>query len=107
MMWLILAGAVVAEVTATLFLRASEGFKKKAWVAPVLVAYGVAFALLTVALNLGMPIGIAYGVWAASGVALTAVFARVFFKENLTARMIIGIVLIAAGVFVIELSSSH
>ena len=52
-----------------------------------------------------MPLGIAYGVWAASGVALTAVGARVFFKERLTWRMTAGIALIAIGVFVIELGA--
>jgi small multidrug resistance pump len=64
-----------------------------------------AFSLLTLALAHGMPVGIAYGIWAASGVALTAVGARVFFQESLTWRMTAGIVLIAIGVFVIELGS--
>ncbi|MCF4122600.1 SMR family transporter [Antribacter sp. KLBMP9083] len=105
MMWLILAGAIVSEVTATLALRASEGLRKKVWIAPVAIAYAAAFGLLTLALSNGMPVGIAYGIWAASGVALTAVGARVFFGERLTVRMMIGIVLIAAGVFVIELSA--
>ena len=67
--------------------------------------YLSAFALLTIALAQGMPVGIAYGIWAASGVALTAVGARVFFKERLTWRMIAGIVLIAVGVLVIELGT--
>lgn len=107
MTWLLLAVAVVSEVSATLSLRASEGLRKKAWIAPVVVLYGAAFSLLAVALGQGMPVGIAYGVWAASGVALTAVGARVFFREPLTARMLLGIALIAAGVFVVELGGSH
>jgi small multidrug resistance pump len=105
MTWLILAGAILTEVAATLSLRASEGLRKKAWIAPVAVFYLTAFSLLTLALANGMPVGIAYGIWAASGVALTAVGARVFFQEKLTWRMTVGIVLIAIGVFVIELGS--
>ncbi|CAD6008155.1 multidrug efflux SMR transporter [Agreia sp. COWG] len=105
MTWLLLAGAILTEVAATLSLRASEGLRKKIWIAPVAVFYIAAFSLLTVALANGMPVGIAYGIWAACGVALTAVGARVFFKERLTARMIAGIGLIAVGVLVIELGS--
>jgi len=105
MTWMLLAGAILTEVAATLSLRASEGLRKKRWIAPVAVFYIAAFSLLTVALANGMPVGIAYGVWAASGVALTAVGARVFFKERLTWRMTAGIALIAIGVFVIELGA--
>ncbi|WP_120493789.1 DMT family transporter [Microbacterium phyllosphaerae] len=107
MTWLILTGAIITEVAATLSLRASEGLRKKRWIAPVAVFYIAAFSLLTFALNEGMPIGIAYGIWAASGVALTAIGARVFFKERLTWRMMAGIVLIAVGVLVIELGTAH
>jgi small multidrug resistance pump len=105
MTWMLLAGAILTEVAATLSLRASEGLRKKRWIAPVAVFYVAAFSQLTVALANGMPVGIAYGVWAASGVALTAVGARVVFKERLTWRMTAGIALIAIGVFVIELGA--
>jgi small multidrug resistance pump len=105
MTWLLLAGAILTEVTATMSLRASEGLRKKRWIVPVAVSYITAFTLLTMALAQGMPVGIAYGIWAASGVALTAVGARVFFKERLTGRMMAGIVLIAIGVLVIEVGS--
>jgi len=105
MTWLILAGAILTEVAATLSLRASEGLRKKRWIAPVALFYIAAFSLLTIALAEGMPVGIAYGIWAASGVALTAIGARVFFKERLTWRMTAGIALIAVGVLVIELGT--
>lgn len=107
MSWLILSGAIVFEVMATLSLRASQGLKKKKWIAPIAVLYLSAFGLLAVALAQGMPVGIAYGIWAACGVALTAIGARVFFKEPLTKRMGIGIGLIAIGVLLIELGASH
>jgi small multidrug resistance pump len=106
MTWLLLAGAILAEVAATLSLRASEGLKKKRWIAPVAAGYLGAFGLLAVALAQGMPVGIAYGVWAACGVALTALGARVFFKDALTRRMAAGLGLIAAGVLLIELGAS-
>ncbi len=106
MMWLTLAGAILIEVFATLSLRASEGFRKRAWIAPVVIGYVASFALLSVTLSLGMPVGIAYGVWSACGVALVAVIARVLFAEPLTLMMVAGIALIAGGVLTIELSGS-
>lgn len=104
-MWFLLAGAIVTEVAATLSLRASEGLKRRRWIAPVAVFYLTAFSLLALTLANGMPVGIAYGIWAACGVALTAVGARVFFRERLTGRMVAGIALIAVGVLVIELGT--
>ncbi|WP_205618187.1 DMT family transporter [Haematomicrobium sanguinis] len=105
MMWLALAGAIIFEVTGTMSLRASEGFKKRAWIIPVVASYVVAFSLLSVVLSLGMPVGIAYGIWAAVGVALTAIIGRLIFKEPLTWIMGIGIVLIGLGVMIVELGS--
>ena len=105
-MWLALAGAIMVEVFATLSLRASDGFRKKAWIAPVVAGYLVCFYLLWVSLSLGMPVGIAYGVWTACGVALVAVIARYLFAEPLTWVMVAGIGLIVAGVLTIELAGA-
>jgi small multidrug resistance pump len=55
-----------------------------------------------------MAVGVAYGVWAASGIALTAVIARVAFGEPLTRTMGAGIALVALGVLLVELGAgSH
>ena len=105
-MWLTLAGAILVEVFATMSLRASDGFRDKKWIAPVVVGYIAAFTLMYVTLSLGMPVGVAYGVWSAAGVALVAVIARVVFGEPLTPLMIGGIGLIIAGVLTIELTGS-
>ncbi|NLU83641.1 multidrug efflux SMR transporter [Rhodococcus sp. HNM0569] len=107
MSWVFLIGAILFEVSGTLAMRASEGFRKKAWVAPVAVSYLVAFACLAASLGQGMPVGIAYGIWAAAGVALTAVLARILFRDPLTWVMGLGIVVIMAGVLVIETAAQH
>lgn len=107
MMWLALVAAILSEVTATLSLRASEGLRKKAWIVPLVIFYPLAFVLLTVSLDAGMAVGVAYGIWAASGVALTAVGARVAFGDALTRRMMLGITFIGLGVILIELGAAH
>ncbi len=104
MMWLALTGAILVEVFATLGLRASDGFRRKAWIVPVIAGYVLSFYLLWLALSLGVPVGIAYGIWTACGVALVAIIARFLFREPLTPVMLLGIALIVSGVFTIELA---
>jgi len=105
MMWVLLAGAILSEVGGTLALRASEGFRRKAWIAPVVAAYVLSFVLLYFCLEEGMPVGVAYGIWSAVGVALTAVLGRILFDEPFTWLMGLGIVAIAGGVLLIELGA--
>lgn len=101
--WLVLAVAILVEVTATLALRAAVDHP--AWYVLVVAGYAGAFAALTVVLRLGMDVGVAYGVWAACGVALTAVLATLIFGDPLTGLMGAGIALVIAGVLCVELGS--
>lgn len=101
----LLAGAILVEVAATLSLRVAA-LGRHWWYVPVALGYVTSFLLLYFALRGGLPIGVAYGVWAASGVAITAVAARALFKEPLTRMMVVGIVTIAVGVLLVELGSS-
>jgi small multidrug resistance pump len=54
-----------------------------------------------------MPLGVAYGIWAAAGVALTAIAGRLLFQERLTWVMSLGIVLIIGGVLLVEVGAAH
>jgi small multidrug resistance pump len=105
-MWFWLIGAIAAEVTATVSLRFSEGFTRLLPSALVVIGYGTAFYGLSQALSRGMPLGIAYGVWAASGVALIAVIGVALLGEHLSAVQIGGLVLIIAGVLALELGGA-
>ncbi|MBT2587133.1 multidrug efflux SMR transporter [Arthrobacter sp. ISL-95] len=105
MSWVFLSLAIATEVGATVSLRASEGLKKKLWLIPIVVGYICAFVFLSMALAEGLALGVAYGIWVACGVALTAISARVFFKEPLTPLMAFGILLIGAGVLVVEIGA--
>lgn len=106
MQLLLLASAICSEVAATLSLRmATVGSKR--WYVPVTGGYLFAFMLLAVVLDLGMPLGIAYGIWTATGVALTAILSRILFNESLTWLMGIGITLIVGGVLLVEVGAVH
>lgn len=99
--WFFLAGAIVLEVTGSLSLKAA--IDAPGFFALVAVGYLGSFTLLAGALRQGMPLGVGYGIWGASGVALTALLSAVIFGEPLTALMTVGIAAIIGGVLCVEL----
>ena len=101
--WAFLVAAIVLEVSATLSLR---GALDQPWLYVVVaVGYVGAFAALAMCLRAGMGLGVAYGIWGATGVAVTALLSWWLFDEPLTILMGVGIIVIAAGVLCIELGS--
>ncbi len=98
--WVLLGGAIVAEVTGTMSLRAAVD--DPAWIPVVVVSYIVAFMLLALTLREGLAVGVAYGIWGATGVALTALLAAIIFDELLSPRVVVGIVVIIVGVVLVE-----
>jgi small multidrug resistance pump len=99
----LLSGAIASEVAATLALRASQDHMM--WLVLVVAGYLGAFALLTAVLRAGMAVGVAYGIWGASGTAATAVLAAALFGDPFTWPIAAGIGLIIAGVLLVELGS--
>ena len=104
--YLFLLVAILGEVGATLSLKAASRGNRKMY-AVVGGGYLVAFTLLALSLRQGIPLGVAYGIWAALGVALTAVLSWAIYKEPLTKLMLVGIGLILVGILLIELTSPH
>ncbi|QBJ94593.1 QacE family quaternary ammonium compound efflux SMR transporter [Rhodococcus sp. ABRD24] len=103
--WLLLGCAIGSEVTGSLSLKAA--LDQPAWYVVVAAGYVAAFAFLAAVLRTGMPLGAAYGIWGATGVALTAILAAVIFGEALTGVMLVGIACIIAGVLLVELGSQQ
>ena len=101
--WFLLAGAITTEVAATLSLNAA--LNHPSWYIVVAAGYIGTFVFLTFCLREGMQIGVAYGIWGASGVVLAAVLSAAIFGEPLTAVMGLGMVLIISGVLTVELGS--
>ena len=104
MVWLYLAIAIAAEVMATTALKFSEGFTKIMPSALVVVGYAGAFYCLSKVLN-QIPISIAYAIWSGAGVALVGIVGWIWLGQKLDAGALIGIGLIIAGVFVINIFS--
>lgn len=78
--------AIVVEVIATSFLKASNGFTKLGPTVIVIVGYGIAFYLLTLTLR-QMPTGVVYAIWSGCGIVLiTAVAGCSRVKESTRQR---------------------
>ncbi|GAB3718158.1 DMT family transporter [Nocardiopsis oceani] len=107
MPWIWLTIAIALEVFATTSLKFSEGFTKLLPSIFVVVGYASAFFMLSQALTRGMPLGVAYGVWAAAGVALVAVIGSIFLGETLTWVQVGGIAMVIAGVMALEMGGQH
>ena len=105
-MWGWLALAIGAEVTGTISLRASDGFSRLLPSLVTVAGYGIAFWALSQALARGMALGVAYGVWAAAGVALVALIGAFFLGESLTWVQAGGILLVIGGVLALEMGGS-
>lgn len=103
--WLVLSIAIVAEVIATLALKASDGFTRWLPSLVVVIGYGIAFYGMSISLKT-IPVGIAYAVWAGVGIVLVSVFSWLFYQQTLTGMQWLGIVLIVSGVMVLNISST-
>ena len=103
--YLYLIIAVLAEVAGTSFLKATEGFTKPAPTAFVLVAYGLAFWMLSLSLKT-MAVAVVYALWCGAGIVLIALIGWFVLKQPLDLPALVGIGLILAGVLVINLFSS-
>ena len=101
--WPALGGAIVSEVSATLALR--QALNHPGFYIVVGIGYALAFILLSLTLKAGMPLGVAYGLWGALGVALTAVLSMLVFGEPITVLVALGIALIMVGVLLVEVGA--
>ena len=101
--WLFLVGAVLLEVTGSLSLKGA--LDAPGLYVLVVAGYVGSFLALFMSLRSGMALGVGYGIWGASGVALTAIMSLVIYGEPITLLMGLGIVIIMAGVLLVELGS--
>jgi small multidrug resistance pump len=106
-LYLFLAAAIMGEIAATVSLKLSEGFTRLWPSIVVVVGYAIAFTALSRALKLGMPVGVAYAVWSAIGVAAVALIGWKFLGETLNPTMVVGLALIIGGVVTLELGRTH
>ena len=99
-----LALAIGSEVVATLALKESEGFSHSTSSTVCVVGYAAAFYFLSLVLKT-VPVGVAYAIWAGMGIVLIASISAVLYKQIPDLPAVIGMLLILAGVIIINVFS--
>lgn len=96
--------AIIFEVAWAVLLKYTDGFTRLWPSVATLATYLAALCFLNLTVQT-MPVGIAYAVWAGTGMVLIALFGVVVLKQHLDIPAIIGLALIVAGVLVLNLGS--
>lgn len=104
--WLLVATSVTAEVVGTVALKYSDGFSKPFPSAAAAACYALAIWLMAVAMRY-LDMGITYAVWAASGIAATALVGIAVFGEQLGIVKAMGLVCIVGGVAMLSLGNQQ
>ena len=101
---LYLAVAIISEVIATSALKSSNGFTNLWPSVSVVAGYGIAFYMLSLVLET-MNVGLAYAIWAGLGIVLVSIVSAVIYKQVPDLPAVLGMGLIVAGVFIINVYS--
>jgi small multidrug resistance pump len=104
--YVLLAGAIAAEVGATTAMKYTEGFSRLWPSLLTVLGYVVAFALLAQTLKT-VSVGTAYAIWAGVGTAAIAAIGMLFLGEGLTVAKAAGLVLIIGGVVLLNVGGAH
>jgi small multidrug resistance pump len=104
MNWFYLTIAIVSEVIATSALKASNGFTRFGPSLAVVLGYATAFYFLSLTLR-SIPVGVAYAVWSGVGIVLVAAIGWVVYGQKLDLPAIFGMILIIAGIVVLNVFS--
>ncbi|NMH61516.1 DMT family transporter [Alteromonas ponticola] len=105
MVYFILALAILTEVTATLFLKASDGWVKWHFGSMSILFYAISGMLFAFVLK-HMGVGVAYAIWSGMGIALICAASVFWYKQTFDFYAIAGIVLIISGTLLITSKSA-
>lgn len=98
-----LAGSIVLEIVANIFLKFSDGFRRKLYGVLSLVAVLAAFSALSQAVE-GIDLSVAYAIWGGFGVAATLAAGWILFGQRLNNKGWLGLGLLLVGMVLIKLA---
>jgi small multidrug resistance pump len=97
MSWLLLAFAILLEVSGTTSMKLSQGFTRALPSALMFVFYALSFTSLNFALKT-IDVSVAYAIWSGVGTTLITLIGIWWFKEPVTLLKLVSIALIIVGV---------
>lgn len=105
MRWLLLAIAILSELGGSTCMKLSNGFTNLYASIFTFVFWGISFSMFIFALK-HFDLSFIYAIWAGIGILLVSVIGMTYFKEPVSAMKIISILIIVAGVIMLNLSES-
>jgi small multidrug resistance pump len=103
--WAWLIGALVCSAAGNVLSKYAHhhaGYAKVLTMLAAIGSFGMGLILYTLALT-DLPLGVAYPVLVGGSMALVAVVAALWFGERMTARHVLGMAMILAGLFCLDL----
>lgn len=90
-----LFSSILLETLSTTLLKQTN--ENKLWFIPTYLGYGISFYFFPKSLD-KYSLSNAYTIWCSIGIILTTLIDYIFYKEYITLRRIIGIILIISGI---------
>lgn len=99
--WLLIA--IVLEIAANIFLKHSDGFRRKSYGVLSLLAVLAAFSALAQAVK-GIDLSVAYALWGGFGIIATVAAGWILFGQRLNRKGWVGLILLLIGMAIIKLA---
>jgi len=103
--WIYLLIAILTEVVGTTMMKVSQGLTRLIPSILMFVMYAVSFVFMAFALK-KIEVSTAYAIWSGLGTAVIAMIGIVVFHESFNIHKLLGIVLIIAGVVLLNLKGT-
>lgn len=98
-----LAVAIGLEIVANIFLKFSDGFRRKLYGCGSLLAVLAAFSALSQAVK-GIDLSVAYALWGGFGIVATLAAGWILFGQRLNRKGWFGLLLLIVGMLLIKLA---
>ncbi|EUM08437.1 spermidine export protein mdtJ [Enterobacter sp. BIDMC 30] len=99
--WILLALAIVAEITGTLSMKWASVSDGNAGFILMLVMISLSYIFLSFAVK-KIALGVAYALWEGIGILLITLFSVLLFDETLSTMKIAGLTTLVAGIVLIK-----
>lgn len=103
--WFLISGAILAEISAAILLRNSDGFSHRVPGIAALLAFGAAFYLVSLSL-VHLPVSTVYPIWAGGGTAGVAIAGVLFLKERKHVFKAVGVSCVVVGIVLLNWAST-
>src|SRR3954454_15312031 len=104
--WFLLVSAIGIEVASTSALPRTEEFRNPVWTAAVIAGYATSIWLLALVIR-HIPVSVTYAVWSGVGTAGVAMVGVLCLGERLGVLQVGALLLIIAGVVILNLSGAQ